>query len=284
MIKKQLLELDIQKFAETAANAIEDDSIDAEIADSNTSVSFTDGAPEEVNDDASSLDPIDEDVKPEIDEKKQRTKSFSERLKREREKIEQEADQKRLKDMDAIAAKRGFKNWKELEEFDKKEKLEAMGITDPDTFNSLISEAVETNPVVTEAKNIIENQKKKEQEEILKTSIKEINQLDGDIKTIDDIINLENYDEFYTYVEKGYTLVDAYKLFAFEKITKKQNEAATQKVMNSIDSKGHIKTTKGDKAAETVVPDEVMMIYRKSMPGMTEQQIREHYSKFLGGK
>jgi hypothetical protein len=58
---------------------------------------------------------------------------------------------------------------------------------------------------------------------------------------------------------------------------------SSQNVITNIDSKGHLKTTTGAKTKEIVVPDEVLASYRKNMPTMTEQEIREHYAKFVGG-
>lgn len=277
------MKLNIQMFADTADNDSDEEikndetSVNTENAGSEEKIEFTDGQPDNSGKNS------DEDPKVKEEEKKITTKAFSERLKREKQKIEQTAEQKRLEEMDKIAIARGFKNWKELDEFTQNERLETLGIKDAGAFNAFVDDAISKNPVVLEAKRIIESQKEREQEAVLNDAINEINKIDSDIKTINDLIQLENYDEFYELIEKGYRLPDAYKIIAFDKLSSKRAASAAQNVITNIDSKGHLKTTTGAKTKEIVVPDEVLASYRKNMPTMTEQEIREHYAKFVGG-
>jgi hypothetical protein len=270
------MELDIQLFADTADNDsdenIKDDaSVNTDNAGSDEELDFVDG-----NSNA-------EPTVTKEDDKKISTKAFSERLKREKEIIQRESEKTRLAELDKIAVSKGYKDWKDLEQFEKKEKLEKLGIEDADTFNSIIDDAVANNPVVLEAKKVIESQKEREQKAILDAAIAEISELDSDIKSINDLIALENYDEFYDLVEKGYSLPNAYKIIAFDKIANKKAASAAQTVITNINSKGHIKTTKGEQTKEITVPDEVLASYRKNNPDMTEDEIRKHYSKFIGG-
>lgn len=270
------MELDIQLFADTAdndsdENIEEDTSVNIDNAGDDETLNFIDG-----NSDAEST-VIKED------DKKISTKAFSERLKREKEIIQKESEKTRLAELDKIAVAKGYKNWKDLEQFDKKEKLERLGIEDADTFNSVIDDAVANNPVVLEAKKVIESQKEREQKAILDSAIMEISEIDSDIKSVNDLIALDNYDEFYGLVERGYSLPDAYKIIAFDKIANKKAASAAQNVITNINSKGHMKTTKGEQTKEVNVPDEVLASYRKNNPDMTEDEIRKHYSKFIGG-
>lgn len=270
--KADKMDLNIQLFADTAANAPEDiDTGDTDNANGEE-LNFTDGAPTQT------------EGTPVVDEKKITTKAFSKRLKREKQNIIKEFEMKKQQELDDIAVKRGFKNWNDLVEFDKREKLETIGIEDPETFNSLINDAVENNPIVLEAKKIIEVQKEREQKAALDAAINEISAIDPDIKSVNDLIALDNYDEFYSLVEKGYSLPDAYKIFAFDKLTAKKASSAAQTVLNNINSKGHITTVKGGQTKEIVVPDDVLAAYKKNMPNMSEDEIRKHYAKFIGGE
>lgn len=235
-------------------------------------VEFTDGAPAQESQPQNNNNTQD------------KTKAFSERLKRERAKMEQEFNSKKQQELDAVAVSRGFKDWKELNDYTKKDALEELGIKDADKFNNFLNSAIAENPVIAEAQRIINAQKEKERNDLLVSAISEINKLDSDIKTVDDLTKIDNYDEFYSLVEKGYSLPDAYKIVAFDKITSNRAAAAAQNVITNNNSKEHFKPLGGGKATDVVVPSDVLESYRKNMPDMTDQEIKAHYSKYLGGK
>ena len=276
MNKEELrkLRMNVQLFAEEADNADADNATDATDAgsDDNENVTFTDG---DVNNESSETSNA---------SKKDNTKAFSERLKREKLKIEKEFADKKQAEMDQIAISRGFKNWKELETYSQKERLEAMGIQNTDDFNKYVEEIVAKSPIIEEAKRILESQKQKEEQAMITDAISQISAVDPDIKSLDDLIKLENYDEFYGLVEKGYSIPDAYKIVAFDKITARKVDSATENVITNANSKNHMKPLSGGKSREISVPQDILATYRKNMPNMSEQEIREHYSKFVGGK
>lgn len=276
------LELNIQLFADTAEN---DSDVKETLAPVNADnagseeVTFVDGSPTQ----KTTEEPIKTVETDETSEKNKTTKAFSERLKREKQKIEQEAEVKRIAELDKIAKARGFEDWNEMNAYTKNEQLETLGIKDANAFNAYVDEVISNNPVVKEAKRVLETQKEREQEALLTQAVTEINKVDSDIKSINDLIALENYDEFYGLVEKGYSLPDAYKIIAFDKIASKKAASAAQNVITNINNKGHLKTSKGTTTNEVVVPEDILAGYKKNMPGMTDQEIREHYTKFVGG-
>lgn len=276
MFKNDLaIELDIQRFADTADNDSEEtveteDSVNTENA-GGEELEFVDGAP------------IEETPDTEETEKKISTKAFSNRLNREKEKLERELVEKKKADLDNIAKTKGFENWEDFEKSHRRENLEKIGIADEDAFTSLINDAVMSNPTVVEAQRVIEAQREREQKAVLDAAIGEISSIDPDVKSLNDLLSLDNYDDFYDLVEKGYSLPDAYKIISFDKISSKKAASAAQNVINNISSKGHITTTKGTQTKEITVPDEVLNTYRKNNPDMTEDEIRKHYSKFVGG-
>lgn len=233
---------------------------DVDNANDNDKVEFTDGAPKK-------------------EDSRATTKAFSNRLKEERAKMEKEFADKKQKELDEIAISRGFKNWDELSAYNDKDTLEELGIKNPEKFNSYVDKLVSKNPSVIEAQRIIESNREKEQEEIIKTAISEINSFDSDIKSIDDLFNMPNYDEYYKLVSKGYSLTDAYKIVAFDKITSHKAASAAQVVKNNINSKGHMKSMTGSATNDVVVPEDVLAMYHKNLPNMTEQEIKDHYKK-----
>lgn len=269
----KLLKFNIQLFAEEAANEGNEDVTGTDNADGNddgeTPV-FTDGA----------SDANETDNEPTV---KDNTKAFSERLKKERLKIEQEYAKKKQEDLDKIAVSRGFKDWKELDAYSQKERLEAMGIQKPEDFNAYVEDLVAKSPVLEQARQILERQKQEEQHRMVTEAINEINKYDSDIKSLDDLTKSPYYEAFYGLMDKGYTIADAYKIAAFDKITSMKVNSAKQTVINNIDSKNHFKPIQGAKSKETSVPEEVLATYRKNMPNMSDAEIKEHYNKFVGG-
>lgn len=272
----KLLKFNIQLFADEADNVDVDNASDATDAGSNEnsdeSPVFTDGASSGTNESDNKTSTV-----------KDNTKAFSERLKKERLKIEQEYAKKKQDDLDKIAVSRGFKDWKELDEFSQKERLEAMGIQNTADFNSYVEELVAKSPVLEQARQLLEHQKQEEQERMVTEAINEINKYDNDIKSLDDLTKSPYYDAFYSLIDKGYTIADAYKIAAFDKITSIKVDGAKQTIINNIDSKSHFKPMQGSKSNETRVPEEVLATYRKNMPNMTDAEIKEHYNKFVGG-
>lgn len=264
MIKNnsEKLKFNIQLFSDTADNGSEEYSVDVNNAGDNEEIIFTDGA-----------------LEGDTEDKKITTKAFSERLKREKSRIERELEEKKNEDLNKIAIARGYKTWQDYEQSIQNERLENLGINDSEAFNSYVETLISNNPIVREAKSIIDTNKERENEANLNAAVNEINKLDSDIKSINDLIALENYDEFYALVERGYTLPNAYKIVAFDKL-------ANKKAMDAIiktNSKNHLGVTKGVATKDVVVPDEVYTTYKKNNPRMTDEQIREHYGKYVGG-
>ena len=275
------MKFNIQKFAEEADNAFDEDVIEIineevdnlpESNDKNSEEEDTETADSE-----ESLEDIDE-----VEEKVSKTKAYSERLNKDRENIKNELklelEREAQAKLDAIAKARNFDSWAELEEFDQTERITGMGIDDPNEFKKMINDLIVNNPIVQEAQKVLNKQKKEDQEVYIKTQISEINKLDNSIKTINDLVKLDKYDEFTEKLDKGYSLVDAYKLTYFDKIKNNVAEDTKQNVLTNLESKSHLKNTAGKGSKDVYVPDEVMATYKKNMPDMSEEEIRKHYS------
>lgn len=269
------LKLNIQRFADTADNDSEeleiDSTVNTDIAGGDKELDFVDGSPSTTT------------TTTDDNDKKISTKAFSNRLNREKEKLERELAEKKKADLDNIAKTKGFENWEDFEKSHRRENLERIGIADEDAFTSLVNDAVMSNPTVVEAQRVIEAQREREQKAVLDSAINEISAIDPDIKSLNDLLALDNYNEFYDLVERGYALPDAYKIISFDKLSNKKAASAAQTVINNVNSKGHITTTKGTQTKEITVPDEILAGYRKNNPDMSEDEIRKHYSKFVGG-
>ena len=229
------------------------------------------------------IEDTDEDEPSVADGKKNETKAFSERLNKEREKIRKEIESKQKAKLDAIAKARNFDSWEELEEYDEQDRLARMGIENTDEFKTFIDNLINKNPIVKEAQAILTKQKENERDIFIKEQVTSISKIDSSIKSLDDLVKLDKYDEFADKIDKGYSLVDAYKIVYFDKIKLNEIEKAKQNVLNNIDSKSHMKNATGASGKEVHIPEDIMAMYKKNIPGMSEADIRKHYAKYIGG-
>ena len=76
----------------------------------------------------------------------------------------------------------------------------------------------------------------------------------------------------------GITLADAYAATHRKELSKKQSAAAKQAAMNEMNSKGHLRQTKGSNAKGDV-PAEIMREYKIYFPNATDAEIAEMYWK-----
>lgn len=76
----------------------------------------------------------------------------------------------------------------------------------------------------------------------------------------------------------GVTLADAYAATHRKELSKKQSAAAKQAAMNEMNSKGHLRQTKGSNAKGDV-PAEIEEEYKKYFPNATHEEIAEMYWK-----
>lgn len=76
----------------------------------------------------------------------------------------------------------------------------------------------------------------------------------------------------------GITLADAYAATHRRELSKKQSAAAKQAAMNEMNSKGHLRQTKGSNAKGDV-PAEIAAEYKKYFPNATHEEIAEMYRK-----
>lgn len=285
----ELMNLNIQLFADSADNnaTVDNNTVDSEVAggEDDGIVVLTDNSEEEVAEESDNNTNDDGAAEPKSDGKSNneditQTQAFARRLKEEKTKMQQENQTK----LDNFAQQRGFKDWKELEQANEREQLDNLGINDQDTFNKFLEEKINNNPVVLEAKKVLEQQKNAEIEKALNNEISVISEIDSSIKSLDDLAQIPEYDELMDKaVNRGYSLSDAFKVVAFNRIQSKTITESKQSAIDNINSKNHMKTTSGKGGNEVFVPADVMASYRKNMPEMTEEEIKKDYEKFLKG-
>lgn len=143
---------------------------------------------------------------------------------------------------------------------------------------SMIDRMIEQNPVVMQAKQVIERTRLAEADIAVQNDIAEISKIDPNIKGINDLAALPNFQEMLDRVERGSSLVDAYKAVNFDAFMQHTNDAARQQAINQMRGKAHLPSQPNSVNTDTdevEVPADIMANWKAE--GKTEKQIRELY-------
>lgn len=145
---------------------------------------------------------------------------------------------------------------------------------------AMIDRMIATNPVVMQAQQVLENSKAAEADAQIQKGLAEIGKYDPNIKTVDDLAALPNFGQILERVQRGDTLLEAYKVANFDTFMQHQSDAGRQKAINQMRGKAHLPGASSGVATENddiEVPAEIMARFKAD--GKTEKQIRELYKK-----
>ena len=116
----------------------------------------------------------------------------------------------------------------------------------------------------------------------LEMQLADLKELDPQIKSLDDLAEMENYEAFYGYVKKGNTLADAYRLANFSKLLEKNTAAEKQRSLNAAAGKQHMTPmASATPSGLDSVPAETMSYYRMLMPDASDEDIAKEYQSYL---
>lgn len=117
---------------------------------------------------------------------------------------------------------------------------------------------------------------------VAQEQIRQIGELDGDIHSMDDLLDMPEFEGFYALVKKGVNLVEAFKLSRYEALMKKQADKAARQAMQSAVTRQHMTSLAGGAGSGeyTSVPAEVAAQFRLAKPGITDGEIRKKYRKY----
>ncbi len=160
--------------------------------------------------------------------------------------------------------------------------METAGMTREqyDQFIQSLPEVQEANRTRQQAQAAQQEAEHQQARAALEEEMGKITAQDPAIRSIEDLMEQENYGQIYTMVKQGYKLSDAYKLANFDTIAQKTAAAAAQKTRNNTSGKNHMSQTmaRGEGAAE--VPPEIRQEYLALNPRASDDQIRKHYAKY----
>lgn len=113
----------------------------------------------------------------------------------------------------------------------------------------------------------------------LDEQIREIGAIDPSIKSLEDLAKMPTYPRFYELVQRGNTLIDAFRLANFDALTQRAAAGARQAAANAARSKEHLEPTRSRGTGAVSVPAEVREQYLLFNPGATDEEIQKHYQK-----
>lgn len=183
-----------------------------------------------------------------------------------------------------ITTKAEYDAYKQQMDIAKKSKVARASGMSEEEFDSFVAELPEVKAareVRERAEAQIKEAQAREAQVKIGEQLSEIAAFDPSIKTLGDLKKMENYSEFYNRVKRGHTLVEAYKLTNFDKLTAQAASGAKQAAINSISGKSHLEKTSGRGAGAVTVPSEIAEQYRVFNPGATDAEIQRHYNKYL---
>ena len=159
---------------------------------------------------------------------------------------------------------------KQAEDEAKNERLRASGI-DKDVLLEVIGEL----PEVKAMKELQAAQEEKFAQDSLLYCISEIGKIDPSIKTVDDLERSPNYEKFNAFVEKGYSLKDAFILANYERLaagaaTAAKREAIKKIAKNGASSPGSLTGSGHDKSAvdfENMSNEDFESYYERAVRG-----------------
>ena len=113
----------------------------------------------------------------------------------------------------------------------------------------------------------------------------EIQKLDPEIRSVEDLLHMPTAKEFYALVQKGNSFLDAFRLANYERLTARVAEAAKQQAQNLSRSKDHLTATTGQRGGGAIsVPPDELRLFREINPGASEADIQTYYNQYKGQK
>lgn len=182
-----------------------------------------------------------------------------------------------------IVDKAGLDEYRQRFEVERKARFAKQAGMDTDEFEEFINDLPEVKEARAKAAQAEEAQKAVRAEQAkaeIERQMAEISAIDPEMKTLDDLRKMENYDRFYDLVKRGNTLTDAYKLVNMDRLTSGATAAAKQAALNQAASKSHLDRTTTRGAGAVTVPADIAAQYRAFNPDATEAEIRAHWAKY----
>ena len=210
-----------------------------------------------------------------------------------RRRAEADAKKKYEAELDKAVADMGFDDpytntpIKSMADFNAyKERLRAEQVKDIQEKNQWSQEDyqrfVESLPEVQAGRAAMKKVENLEIQARMDRDLEEIRKINPDIRTMEDVAKLDNFQQLFDMVGKGYSLPDAYKVLNYDSLTTHAAQVAKQQALNSVGNKGHLQPSAARGQGAIPVPADIAAEYRLFMPDATDAEIQAHYNRYKG--
>lgn len=147
----------------------------------------------------------------------------------------------------------------------------------------LIDNMIANSPLVRESRQAVAELNNIRAQQQLDADFNQILALDPTLGSKDDILNDPAMPLIVQKVQSGMSLVDAYKIVNFEKLSSSREAAAKQATINQVKGKSHLATGTSLNVNEEGedIPAELQEMYKDAFPDKTPQERRALYNKAL---
>ena len=169
------------------------------------------------------------------------------------------------------------------EELKRNAELQEKGI-DPKVFEDMVNRQVNNNPVVLQAQQVMQMEQQRQIEATLENDMKVISSLNPGLKTVNDVMNLPNADRLISLVQTGLTLADAYKVANFDDLMAGKSASAKQAALNTMNGTSHLTQTDSLASAENgevEIPNNELDAWKRAFPHATMTELRKKYNSTL---
>lgn len=201
-----------------------------------------------------------------------------------------EAERQKAKaDVDALIADMGLENPYTNQPITTKAEYDAYKAThaqkqqeqrlqEMDMTQEQYDEYVAELPEVKEARQQLAQARQQEFKRRVDEEIRSISALNPAIKSIEDLVQEEQYDAVKSYVDQGHNLYDAYRLAHFDDLTQRKGR---QQAINR-QGKAHMTSTqsRGGEGPVNVPADELSM-FHQLCPGISDEKIGQFYNRMV---
>ncbi len=140
---------------------------------------------------------------------------------------------------------------------------------------------IDNLPEVRKAKEVSQSAELAKAKANVDEQIRQISQINPEIKSLSDLTALPTYKDIYDKVKKGYSITDAYFVVHKDDIISKNTASARQAALNAASSKGHLEASTSRGTGAETVPSDIASLYRELDPGISDAEIRKHYNNYL---
>ena len=155
-----------------------------------------------------------------------------------------------------------------------KAELESKGID-----YSVIEQIVNNSPKIREAEEVLQRMRQQEVNQAISNDLAELNKMDPSITSLEtvpaDVIELAT--------KNGFSLVNAYKIANFGKVSAQQTSAIQQRTINQIAGKQHLAPVSGVVTNDGLVdiPDDQLSMWKAAYPNLSATELKKKFNRSL---